>query len=220
MHLADGTIPLVQAAVYGTVSAAVVGLGIRRYYSKTRKQQDFKILCGAFAAFIFVTTIFEIPMPFGSSEHPTGTPLAAAFMGPAVTVFLSLIVLLLELVFREGGITTLGANIFSLGIAGGIVGWGLFHILRKCKAGMFAAGFICGFLGDLTVYLVTVAQLTLGGREGKSFVYYLVLYLPGQVPLALVEGIFTGLVLHFIDRKRPDIARRFGWKTCAGEELS
>lgn len=212
MHLADGTLPLAHAAIYGAASAAAVGLGIRSYYRKAEERKEFGILCGAFAAFIFISTIFEIPMPFGSSEHPTGTPLVSAFAGPAVTAFLSLIVLLLELVFREGGITTLGANVFSLGLAGGVVGWSMFRLFRKLGAGMFVAGFACGLLGDLAVYLVTACQLALGGGGGKSFLYYLVLYLPGQVPLALAEGIFTGLVVYYIARKRPDIAGRFGWK--------
>src|SRR5690242_1351845 len=119
MHLADGTLPLVQAAAYGTISAAAVAAGTKINYPKLKSKLDFKIMSGVFVAFVFIVTIFEIPVPFmGTTEHPTGTPLMAIFMGPLLTPVLSTIVLLLELLFKDGGITTLGANVFSLGIIG------------------------------------------------------------------------------------------------------
>lgn len=209
MHLADGTLPISNAIAYGAASGAYVAFGVRQYYKKSSTRLDFKILSGVFTAFVFISTIFEIPMPFGSSEHPTGTPLMSIFMGPAVTAFLSVVVLLLELLFKEGGITTLGANVFSLGIIGGLVGWGVFRLSRKMKLGIFLAAFLAGFLGDLSVYLTTATQLAIGNMEGKSFYFYFLAFLPGQVPLAILEGVFTGLVLNFIYKRRPDTLADF-----------
>jgi cobalt/nickel transport system permease protein len=207
MHLGDNTIPLTHAVAYGAVSTAFVAAGIKKYYSNSKEKLDYKILCGAFAAFVFLVTIFEIPMPFGSTEHPTGTPLMAIFVGPLITPFLSLIVLMLELLFREGAITTIGANVFSLGIVGGFIGWGVFKLLRRLKCSFFVAGFIAGFLGDLCVYFTTASQLALGQLQGKSFVFYFMAFVPGQIPLAIIEGIFTGLVLRFIYVRRPEMLK-------------
>ncbi|HEX9062837.1 MAG TPA: energy-coupling factor ABC transporter permease, partial [Clostridia bacterium] len=170
---------------------------------------DYKIMSGVFAAFVFTATIFEFPLPFGSSEHPVGTPLVSIFMGPLVTAFLSVVVLLMELLFREGTILTLGANVFSLGIVGGLVGWVTFYILRKFKAGFFIAGFAAGFLGDLCVYFTTSVQLTLGQLQGKSFWYYFSWFVGGQIPLAIIEGLFTGLVLMFIFARRPEMLNEY-----------
>ncbi|MCX8131180.1 MAG: energy-coupling factor ABC transporter permease [Clostridia bacterium] len=209
MHLGDNTIPLTQAAVYGVVSGAAVALGIRKYYKETKEKLDYKILCGIFTAFVFTVTIFEIPMPFGSTEHPAGTPLVSIFMGPLITPFISTIVLLLELLFREGAIITLGANVFSLGIVGGTVGWAVFKLSRKFGAGLLFAGFAAGFLGDICVYAATAAQLALGQLQSKSFWFYFLAFVPGQIPLAVVEGIFTGLVLRFIYIRRPEMLREF-----------
>lgn len=209
MHLGDNTIPLTQALAYGAVSAAAVAAGIRKYNIYSKEKLDFKILSGVFAAFVFIVTIFEIPMPFGSTEHPTGTPFMAIFMGPLITPFLSTVVLLLELLFREGAIITLGANVFSLGIVGGIVGWGTFKLLRSLKCGLFAAGFAAGFLGDLCVYLTTATELALGQLQGQSFWFYFLAFVPGQIPLAIIEGLFTGFVLKFINKRRPEMLKEF-----------
>ncbi|MDF2523432.1 MAG: cobalamin [Clostridiales bacterium] len=209
MHLGDNTIPLTHAIAYGAVSSAAIAVGIRKYYASSKDKLDYKILSGVFAAFVFMVTIFEIPMPFGSTEHPTGTPLMSIFMGPLITPFLSAVVLLLELLFREGAILTLGANVFSLGIVGGIVGWGTYKILRKMKCNLFIAGFWSGFLGDLFVYLITATQLALGQVQGQSFWFYFLAFVPGQIPLAILEGIFTGLVLRFISKRRPEMLKEF-----------
>ena len=209
MHLGDNTIPLTHAMIYGAASAAVVSAGVQKYYKNSKEKLDYKILSGVFVAFVFMITIFEIPMPFGSTEHPTGTPLMSIFMGPLITPFLSTVVLLLELLFREGAILTLGANVFSLGIVGGLVGWSVFKLLRMMKCGLFIAGFFAGFLGDLCVYLTTATELALGQLQGQSFWFYFLAFVPGQVPLAIVEGIFTGLVLRFIYNRRPEMLKEF-----------
>jgi cobalt/nickel transport system permease protein len=210
MHLADGTIPIIQAAAYGATSAAFVAVGIKRNYQKLKSKLDYKIMCGVFVAFVFIVTVFEIPVPFmGTTEHPTGTPLMAIFIGPWMTPLLSAIVLTLELMFRDGGITTLGANVFSLGIVGGFAGWGIFFLLRKLKIGMFIAGFIAGFIGDLSVYLTTALQLSIAHYEGKSFLIYFMTFVPVQVPLAIIEGLFTGLVLQFIFKRRPEMLKEY-----------
>ncbi|MFZ5989656.1 MAG: energy-coupling factor ABC transporter permease [Bacillota bacterium] len=210
MHLIDGSLPLLHNAAYGAISAGAVALGIRQYYKNSSGSYQYKIVSGIFTAFVFMSTVFEFPMPFGSSEHPTGTPLVSIFMGPLVTAFLSSVVLVLELFLREGGLTTLGANVLSLGIAGGFAGWGVFYGLRKFKLGLFICAFLAGFIGDICVYAVTAAQLAAGGMDSKSFMYYFLAFVPGQVPLAVIEGLFTGFVIKFIYERRNEFLKEFG----------
>lgn len=215
MHLADGTIPALQAAAYSAAAAGAVGAGISKYIKRWAGSLEMRIMTGVFAAFIFVSTVFEIPMPFGSTEHITGTPLVAIFAGPFVTVLASAAALLIELAFREGGLTTLGANILSLGFVGGLSGWGIFRLLRRTGAGLFLSGFAAGFAGDLLVYTATALQLAAGGLQGapdgkNAFVWYLLMFVPGQVPLAIIEGIVTGLILRFVALRRSEMLERFG----------
>lgn len=209
MHLQENVLPLAHAAAYTVVSATVVAFGVRQYYKKSKEKPDFKILSGIFVAFVFLVTIIEIPTGFGSTEHPTGTPLMSIFMGPPVTAFLSVIVLLLELFFREGGITTLGANVLSLGVIGGLAGWSIFYILRKMKLNLLWAGFFAGFLGDLLVYVTTATELGIAKYQGNSFLFFLKAFVAFQIPIAIVEGIFTALVLNFMLKRRPEILKRF-----------
>ncbi|MCX7746394.1 MAG: energy-coupling factor ABC transporter permease [Clostridia bacterium] len=209
MHLMDGTLPVVHSAVYAAVSGVFILKGMRDYYKNSIGKPEYKIICGAFGAFIFTATFFEIPMPFGSSEHPTGTPLVSIFLGPFVTCLISLAVLILELLFREGGFLTLGANVFSLGIVGAFTGFGVFHFAKKVKIGLAPAAFLAGFLGDLSVYVSTAFQLGLGNQAKHSVLYYLLSFMPGQLPLAVVEGIFTALVLGFIYKRRPALLEKY-----------
>lgn len=210
MHLVDGTIPIAQCVAYTAISGTAVAIGIKQYYKKTIDRSDFKIMSGVFTAIVFLLTVFEIPNPIGSSEHPTGTPLMALFMGPFVTVFLSAVVMALELLLREGGITTLGANVLSLGVVGGLVGVGVFFLAKKARLSLFWCGFITGVIGDLAVYLMTSSQLSIANGNLKSLVIYFISFLPAQLPIAIIEGIFTGIVLQFIYKRRPEILERFG----------
>ena len=86
-------------------------------------------MCGAFA---FVLSALKIPSAFGSCSHPTGVGLGAILFGPTATAVLGLIVLLFQaLLLAHGGLTTLGANVFSMAIVGPFVSFGLYALLKK-----------------------------------------------------------------------------------------
>jgi len=215
MHISEGMLPAGYALAYGVGAAICVGKGIYNYNKESRERPMHKQLTGVFTAAIFIISLLPVPVPItGTCSHPAGTPLAAIFMGPMMTSFMSAVGLLIQALFlAHGGLTTLGANVLTMGVFGGLVGWLLFKGCRKVGLSLFISGLVAGLIGDLFVYVGTSIQLALALHGDTSLwtVFGLIYgaFLPTQGPLAVLEGVFTGLTLNYIARVRPDILYNF-----------
>lgn len=216
MHIAEGVLPVGWAAAYYVAAGVFIAKGIKEYREKAKEFPMFKQLTGVMTATVFLISLLPVPVPVaGSSSHPGGTPLAAILMGPWLVSPMSVAALLFQaLFFAHGGITTLGANTLTLAVFGGGVGYLVFRGGRKLKLSLVLASGLAGFLGDLSIYLGTSTQLALAIHGTKPFhtVFYTIFaaFMPVQLPLAVLEGVFTGLVLQYIARQRPDILVRLG----------
>ena len=120
--------------------------------------------------------------------------------GPAAVSILGLIVLVFQaILLAHGGLTTLGANTFSMAIAGPFVSYGLFQLFKKLKVDRKVSVFFAAFLGDLFTYCVTAFQLSLAHNSATSFSVALkedlVIFAGTQLPLAIVEGILTVVIV-------------------------
>lgn len=215
MHISEGLLPASYALAYGAGASIFVGKGIYNYYKRSKETPMYKQLTGVFTAAIFIISLMPVPVPItGTCSHPAGTPLAAIFMGPMVTSFMSMIGLLIHALFlAHGGLTTLGANTLTMGVFGGLVGWLLFIGCRKMGLNLFVSGLIAGLIGDLFVYVGTSIQLALAIHGDTSLwtVFWTIYgaFLPSQGPLSIMEGLFTGLTLNYMAKVRPDILYNF-----------
>lgn len=202
MHIAEGFLPPVWAGIYFVLSMPFIIIGLKHIRKQTEKNGDLKMLLGLVAAYAFILSAMKIPSVTGSCSHPTGTGLSAIIFGPFISSVVGLVVLVFQAIFlAHGGITTLGANTFSMGIVGPIVAYSLYTILKNKnkKAAVFAAA--C--FGDLATYLVTSVQLALAfpsPTEGvmHSFIKFVSIFSITQVPLAIIEGIVTVILFEFI----------------------
>ena len=115
---------------------------------------------------------------------------------------LGLIVLLFQaLLLAHGGITTLGANVFSMAIVGPFVSWGVYLLLKKLKARPAVAVFCAAALGDLVTYVTTSVQLgVVYGNIGE----YLTIFAVTQLPLAVAEGLLTVVVFNVLEKYARD----------------
>src|SRR3954454_2954966 len=162
MHIAEGFLPPAHAIGWTLAAAPFVVHGARAVVKEGRENPESTLLLGAAGAFTFVLSAIKLPSVTGSSSHPTGTGLGAVLFKPPVMALLGTIVLLFQaLLLAHGGLTTLGANVFSMAIVGPWAGYGSYRLARRSGAPLMAAVFCGAFVADLSTYCVTSVQLAL-----------------------------------------------------------
>ncbi|WP_395849736.1 energy-coupling factor ABC transporter permease [Cystobacter fuscus] len=209
MHLAEGLLPFGWAAGWTLSVLPLLALGVTRLRQRMAQSPLYSPFVAMLAAAVFVVSCMPVPVPIiGTCSHPCGTGLAAVLIGPVMTVLVTFVALLLQALFlAHGGLSTLGADIWSMGVVGGFVGYGIFHALRSLRASLGVAAFAAGMLSDWATYAMTSFELAsaLHGAQplGTTLGTLLLSFLPTQLPLGLLEGAFTAGAVVFISRRRP-----------------
>ncbi len=188
--------------------------GIYKLNRLIKENREILPLLAVAGAFIFILSALKLPSVTGSCSHPTGTGLAAILFGPAITAVLGTIVLLYQSLFlAHGGLTTLGANVFSMGIVGPVVAYTIYKVGMKLNLNFYFVVFLAATLGDWATYVVTSVELALafpadpGGVMG-SFKAFATIFALTQVPLAIIEGAITALIFKYIIQVRSDMLAR------------
>ncbi len=219
MHIAEGILPANWAAIWYVPAAVFVGIGIYVIKKKTKETKVLMPLLGLTGAAIFLISVFPIPVPItGTSSHPVGTPLGAILVGPFISTTLGAIALLIQALFlAHGGISTWGANIVSMALVGSFVGFGAFALFRKFNAPIFVTAFAAGLFGDWATYATTSFELASAlhgvGSLWGMFGAIALAFAPTQLPLGILEGLFTGGVVTLVYQRRPELlsyVRRVG----------
>lgn len=203
MHIMEGFLPVKWAIIWWVVFIPFFVVGLKNITKIVKEQPKKKLLLALCGAFVFVLSALKIPSVTGSCSHPTGVGLASILFGPSATVVLGTIVLLFQaLLLAHGGITTLGANAFSMAIVGPLVSFGIWK-LCKDKMDKKIAVFLAATLGDLLTYTVTSFQLGLAFPDPSggfmiSAAKFLGVFFITQVPIAIAEGLLTVIIYNFI----------------------
>jgi len=211
MHISEGILPVGWAAGWFVVALPFVAWGIRDIRRRSAESAYYKSLAGLMGAAVFVISCLPIPVPgTGSCAHPTGTGLAAIFIGPAPTVVIAAIALGLQALFMShGGLSTLGANIMSMGIGGAFAGYYVFRLCRGLGLPVWGAAFAAGLLSDWGTYTLTSLELAAALADPANFLKMLatilLAFVPTQVPLGILEGFISAGAYSFILFRRPDL---------------
>ncbi len=205
MHIMEGFLDPIWCAVWFVIAIPIVALGAKKVIELMRDHPEHKMTIALSGAFIFLLSSLKIPSVTGSSSHPTGTGFAVVMYGIATCAFLSTIVLIFQaILLAHGGLTTLGANICSMGIIGPAVGLGVWLLMIKAGVKIPIALFCATLIADLFTYVVTSFQMSLNfGFE--YFVDYLTNYAVTQIPLAIVEGILFFMFGMYLINNKPEI---------------
>ena len=161
------------------------------------------------AASIFVAQMLDWPIPGGTTAHFVGGALLGILLGPYLgSIIMSLILLFQALIFGDGGVSTLGANIWNMGVVAVFTGYYTYKILtRVLRNGAVIASFVAGWLS--TILASFFAGLELG--LSTVFLYPIYVTIPAMViwhlGFGLVDGLVTSGVVSYINRYRPEILR-------------
>ena len=200
MHIMEGYLPPAFCIGWGALCLPFVVAGIMAIRRLVAEHRKVMLLLAMAGAFIFVISSLKIPSVSGSCSHMTGTGLGAILFGVPVVSVLGVIVLLFQaLLLAHGGLTTLGANTFSMAIAGPFVSWGVYVLMKKCKINRTVSVGVACALGDLFTYVVTSLQLGFShpsavGGVGASIAEFMGIFAVTQLPLAVIEGILSAVV--------------------------
>ncbi len=201
MHIMEGFLPLPHAICWGVISLPFLVIGLSKIGKLSKKHRKTILILAMAGAYTFLLSSLKIPSVTGSSSHPTGTGLGAMLFGPTPMAVIGIIVLLFQaLLLAHGGLTTLGANTFSMAIAGPFVSYGVYALCKKMNVNRRVAIFLGASLGNLFTYCVTAFQLAMAhpapdGGFMASFTQFLAVFAVTQIPLAIVEGLLTAAVI-------------------------
>lgn len=205
MHIMEGFLPMPWAVFWWVLFLPFFALGLRSIQRIVKEKPELKLMMGLAGAFAFVLSALKIPSVTGSSSHPTGTGFGAILLGPlAMSVLGSLVLLFQALLLAHGGLTTLGANAFSMAVVGPFIAYGVYRATVKAGGSAMIAIFLAASLADLSTYAMTSLQLALAfpaeiGGVAASFVKFAGIFSLTQIPLAISEGLLTVLVWNWLN---------------------
>jgi cobalt/nickel transport system permease protein len=206
MHIPDGFVSTGTAAATWLASAGGVGYAVRRVNQELNERQI--PLMGVTAAFIFAAQMMNFTVAGGTSGHLLGGALAAILLGPwAAMLVLTSVLAVQALLFQDGGLLALGANVFNMAIVGVLVGWLVYSALRRLLGentrSVVISGFAAAWLSVFVASLVAAVELAISGTSPWAVA------LPAMglvhMLIGIGEGLITVGVLAFLRVTRPDL---------------
>lgn len=202
MHVPDGYLNLEIAAAFWIGSGIAIGIATRRAHDALGDERT--PLLGVVAAGIFAAQMLNWPIPGGTSAHFVGGAFAGILLGPSLGILaMTAVVSIQALVFGDGGIVALGANLFPMAIVDVLVGYAVFRCLKQFHE--TGAAFVAGWIA----IAVSATVLGVGLGLSSAFAYELATTVSvmalGHALLGLLEGAITAAVYGYIADVRPDL---------------
>jgi cobalt/nickel transport system permease protein len=203
MHIPDAFMPLPQAAVYWFLAIIFIALALK--WARKELNEEKIPLVAVLAAGIFAIQAFNLPVGMGTSGHLVGGALAAIVLGsPYAAVFILTIVLIIQgVIFGDGGITTMGANIINMGVIGGFVGFYSFVGLKSVTKNTYISAGIAAWLACFIAAIACAIEMAIAGTF--PLVEGMIAMGTYHAAIGVIEGIITAVAIYLIHNVRPDL---------------
>jgi cobalt/nickel transport system permease protein len=206
LHISDGLLSLSVSALFWILTIACVAWAVQR---TNHSLDDRQVpLMGVMAACIFAAQMLNFPIAGGTSGHLLGGALAAIILGPwAGVLVMTCVVALQALLFQDGGLVVMGANIFNMGVitalSGSVIFYGLIRVTGRQSWGLLLSSFVAAWVTVVLAALLTSLQLIASGTASAALV------IPAMTGVHMLigvgEGLITAAALSFILATRPDL---------------
>lgn len=205
MHIPDGFISVGTAAVTWVGSAGALAYSIKRT-NETLKEREVPLL-GVMAAFVFAAQMINFKVAGGTSGHLLGGALVSILLGPwAGTLVITAVLIVQALIFQDGGLIALGANIFNMAVVGVWSAYALYTLLRRLipsSAGRWISGFVAAWASVVLASVCASLELAVSGTSPLGVV------LPAMglvhMLIGIGEGLITTAVVAFLSVTRKDL---------------
>jgi cobalt/nickel transport system permease protein len=191
MHIPDGFLSVAVSIALWLLSIVIVGYALRRVGRDLGERQV--PMMGVLAAAIFAGQMLNFTVAGGTSGHLMGAAIATILLGPwAAILVLTCVVGIQALIFQDGGLLALGANIFNMGIIGVMVSYFTYRTVTKLTGGkrwgIFAGGFSAAWLSIFIAALAVAIQIAISGRSPANIA------IPAMGGIHAIIGIGEGLI--------------------------
>jgi len=206
LHIPDGFLDTRTAVVTGVLATAGLGLALRQARAELPPRRV--PLLGLAAAFVFAAQMVNFPVAGGTSGHLIGAVLASVLLGPSAgVVALSAVLIVQCLMFADGGLSALGANVLNMALIGCVFGWAVYHAVSRAMGGSLLARLTAAaFAGWCSTVLAAVACAgELAASRTVSWTAALPTMAGVHMLIGVGEGLITALVLSAIARTRPEL---------------
>lgn len=206
MHIPDGFLSVLVSAILWIISIVVIAYALRRVGKDLGERQ--LPMMGVLAAAIFAGQMLNFTVVGGTSGHLMGAAIATILLGPwAAILVMATVVGVQALIFQDGGLIVLGANIFNMAVVGVAVSYMVFRTFQRIaggrKWGLYAGAFLAAWLSVVVASLSVALQLALSGTSPAN------LAIPAMAGIHALIGIGEGLItvgaVAFINATRPDL---------------
>jgi cobalt/nickel transport system permease protein len=205
MHIPDGFLSTPTWTTAWVLSSGGIGYGVKKT-SESLKDRMIPLM-GVMSAFIFAAQMINFPIMGGTSGHLLGGVLAAVLLGPYAGALILACVLIFQcLIFQDGGLTALGANVFNMALAGTIGGYGIYSLIAEDRGNekrVLAGTAVAAWFSVVTASILCALELAISGTAPLGIV------LPAMAGIhALIgigEAIITVSIVAVILKTRPDL---------------
>lgn len=208
LHIPDGFLSLPIALLCWVLAIILLAVAIRQTQDTLGERQI--PLMGIMAAFIFAAQMINFPVAGGTSGHLLGGALAAIVLGPwAGMLVMASVIAVQALLFQDGGLLVMGANILNMGMLTALVGYGLYRgVTGQSRGTRLAMAGVAAWLSVMAAALATSLQLWLSGTSALRIVVPAMLGVHAVIGIG--EALITVAALAFIMQTRPDLLEAKG----------
>ncbi len=212
MHIPDGLLDPITIVILWIVSITIMIFGYFRMGNLFEKEDSEKLIpyIGVLAAVIFAFQFVNYPIPGGTSGHLVGGTLVAIILGPWASVIVLFLILVVQSLFGDGGITALGANTFNMGIIGGMVGFYIVVLIVKIlnntslkkEIKVTIATGIGSYIAIVLASFICGIEIAIGGKIPIEIAIVSMVF--WHMIIGIGEGIISALIIFYIYKTKPD----------------
>ena len=213
MHIPDGLLDPITTVILWVITIVFLVIGFLKLRKTFREEDSEKLIpyIGVLAATIFAFQFVNFPVPGGTSGHLVGGTLVGVILGPWAAVIVIFMVLVIQSLFGDGGITALGANTFNMGIIGGIVGfyivkvimWVLNKTKLKKETKLSVATGIGSYIAIVLAAFACGIEIGIGGVVPMGLIIPVMIF--WHLIIGIGEAVISAMIVLFVYKVKPEL---------------
>ncbi len=213
MHIPDGLLDPITTVVLWIIVIVVMIFGFKKMGKVFEEEDSEKMIpyIGVLAATIFAFQFVNYPVPGGTSGHLVGGTLVSVILGPWVAVIVIFMVLVVQALFGDGGITAIGANTFNMGVICGIVGFYIVKLLvlilnktnLKKETKVTIATAIGSYIAIVLAAFFAGVEIGISGAVPIEIIVPIMIF--WHLLIGIGEAVISALIVYFIYKAKPEL---------------